>query len=119
MKSAFHRSLLWIATLAAIPAHPIAHGQGGVDGPAAVVNGHAITLSQVRRLTVEKERAVREKYNCEAPREKLIEIPNQALNELIDEGLILDEFEKLTKKETPIPHVLDDCVDGAVETLIP
>jgi peptidyl-prolyl cis-trans isomerase SurA len=118
MKSSFHCLLLRIATLAAIPTHPLAHGQDVVDGPAAVVNGHVVTLSQVRRLTEEKEQSVREKYNCEAPREKLEKIPGQALNELIDERLILEEFEKLTMKGNLVPHVLDDRVDAVIDKLI-
>ncbi len=92
-----------------------AHGQDVLDGIAAKVNGDVVTLSQVRMVVGAKEKAAREQFKGEALNEKIKEIRLQAVNDLIDRQLILQEFKKMKEKGANIPdHVVDERVDSIV-----
>lgn len=80
--------LAW--SLAALPAH----AQEVLDGIAAVVNQEVVTFSQVRELIGQKEKSVRETLRGEELVNKIKEIRLQAVQDLIDRQLILDEFKK-------------------------
>lgn len=80
--------LAW--SLAALPAH----AQEVLDGIAAVVNQEVVTFSQVRELIGQKEKSVRETLRGEELVNKVKEIRLQAVQDLIDRQLILDEFKK-------------------------
>jgi peptidyl-prolyl cis-trans isomerase SurA len=81
-----------------------------LDGIAAVVNEDVITFSQVRELVGPKEKSARETLKGQALVEKIKEIRLQAVNDLIDRQLILQEFKK-NKFNIP-PHVLDERIDA-------
>jgi parvulin-like peptidyl-prolyl isomerase len=65
-----------------------------LDGIAAVVNDDVVTFSQVREVVGSRERAARETLKGEQLVEKIKEIRLQAINDLIDRQLILQEFKK-------------------------
>ena len=87
-------------------------GQEVLDGLAAVVNNDPITFSQVRELVGAKERAARESLKGEELVAKVKEIRLQAINDLIDRQLILQEFKKSGFKIPP--HYIED----RIQTLI-
>ena len=65
-----------------------------VDGIAAVVNGDVITYSQVRALSMPREKALRAQFTGEELVNKIKEIRNAALQDLIDRQLIIQAFKK-------------------------
>ena len=73
---------------------------------AAVVNDDVITFSQVRELVGARERAARETLKGEELVAKIKEIRLQAINDLIDRQLILQEFKK-SKAQIP-KHYIED-----------
>ncbi len=87
-------------------------GQEVLDGLAAVVNSDPITFSQVRELVGAKERAARESLKGEELMAKIKEVRLQAINDLIDRQLILQEFKKSGFKIPP--HFIED----RIQTLI-
>ncbi len=68
--------------------------QDVLNGIAAVVNDEVITFSQVRELVGAKEQAIRQQYKGEELVEKIKEVRLQAINDLIDRQIILQEFKK-------------------------
>jgi len=88
--------------------HPRVHAQEVLDGLAAVVNDQVITFSQVRELVGSKERTVRETLKGEALAAKVKELRLQAINDLIDRQLIIQEFKK-NKFQIP-DHYVDDRI---------
>lgn len=90
----------------------LAHGQDVLNGIAAVVNDDVITFSQVRELVAAKELAARKEFQGEQLVEKIKEIRLQAINDLIDRQLILQEFKS---KGFQIP---DYFIDDRVNTII-
>ncbi len=80
------------------------------------VNNDVVTFSEVRMLVAEKEKAAHEQFKGEALNEKIKEIRLQAVNDLIDRQLILQEFKKMQEKtHAEIPaHVVDERVDTIV-----
>ncbi len=86
-----------------------AFAQEVLDGMAAVVNQDVITFSQVRELVGAKEKAARETIKDKnALTEKVKEIRLQAINDLIDRQLILQEFKK-NKFQIP-EHFIEDRI---------
>jgi peptidyl-prolyl cis-trans isomerase SurA len=65
-----------------------------VDGIAAVVNGEVITYSQVRSLAAPRERLLRQQFTGKDLEQKLLELRNAALKDLIDRRLVIQAFKK-------------------------
>lgn len=65
-----------------------------VDGVAAVVNGDVITLSEVMMATALREREIRQNMSGEEAAREIKKARAQALDELIDRKLIVQEFNK-------------------------
>lgn len=86
--------------------------QDVLNGIAAVVNDEVITFSQVRELVGSKEQAARQSLRGEELVEKVKEIRLQAINDLIDRQLILQEFKK---QKFQIP---DYFINDRVSTII-
>jgi len=80
--------------LAAVLASGQAHAQDVLNGIAAVVNDEVITFSQVRELVGSKEQAIRQQFKGEELVEKVKEVRLQAINDLIDRQIIIQEFKK-------------------------
>jgi parvulin-like peptidyl-prolyl isomerase len=90
-----------------------ASAQDVLDGIAAVVNDEVITFSQVRELTGAKERSLRDTakgaLGGEELMAKIAEIRKQAISDLVDRQLILQEFKK-NKFQIP-DHFVEDRVN--------
>ena len=93
------------ALIAFAPAHS-GRAQEVLDGIAAVVNNEVITFSQVRELVGAKEKHAKETLKGNELTEKIKEIRLQAINDLIDRQLILQEFKK-NKFQLPEHYVED------------
>lgn len=65
-----------------------------IDGIAAVVNGEVITYSQVRMLTLPRERMLRQQHTGEELQKQMKEAHDEALKDLIDRQLIVQAFNK-------------------------
>ena len=89
-----------------------AAAQEVLDGIAAVVNDDPITFSQVRELVGSKEKSARETLKGQELVEKIKEIRLQAINDLIDRQLILQEF-KTSKFQIP-EHFVEDRIQTVV-----
>jgi peptidyl-prolyl cis-trans isomerase SurA len=79
-----------------------------LDGIAAVVNKDVITFSQVRELTATQERAARQRYTGNELVEKIKEIRLNALKDLIDRQLIVQDFK--AKGFSVPPYIIEDRV---------
>lgn len=86
--------------------------QDVLNGIAAVVNDQVITFSQVRELVGAKEQGARQQFQGDALVERIKEIRIQAINDLIDRELILQEFKKQGFK---IP---DYFLDERINTIV-
>ncbi len=76
-----------------------------VDGIAAVVNGDVITFSQVRALSAPREKLLRSQYTGGELENKLKEVRQAALKDLMDRRLIIQAFKK---ESFQIPdHIVD------------
>jgi len=105
------RLLIPLGALALLASTPLpAHAQEVLDGIAAVVNDDVVTFSQVREMVGPRERQVRETLKGEAMIEKIKEIRLQAVNDLIDRQLILQEFKK--NKFTIPDYVVEDRIQA-------
>lgn len=83
-----------------------------LNGIAAVVNGDVITFSQVRELVGAQERSAAEIYRGEELQQKIKQMRQGAINDLIDRVLILQEFKK---KEFNIPaYIIDDGINRII-----
>lgn len=103
---------LVVALLGAIASVSPALAQDVLNGIAAVVNDEVITFSQVRELVGAKEQAARQQLTGETLVEKIKEIRLQAINDLIDRQLILQEFKK---QKFQIP---DYFINDRVNTIV-
>lgn len=102
-------SLLVLLSLLNVPLHA---AEEVVNGIAAVVNGEVITFSQVRELAAAQEKSVAEVYHGDELQSKIKNVRQQAIKDLIDRALILQEFKK---KEFTIPsYVVDDSVQRII-----
>jgi parvulin-like peptidyl-prolyl isomerase len=109
----FSASLGALALLAAASLPLLA--QEVLDGIAAVVNSDVITFSQVRELVGPREKQARETLKGNEMIEKVKEIRLQAVNDLIDRQLILQEFKEMQKKGANIPEYV---VEDRIQTII-
>jgi parvulin-like peptidyl-prolyl isomerase len=83
-----------------------------VDGIAAIVNGDAITYSQVRAVSMPREKVLRAQYHGEELVNKIKEIRMAALQDLIDRKLIIQAFKK---ESYQIPdHYVDERVHDII-----
>ena len=89
-----------------------ASSQEVLDGIAAIVNDEVITFSDVRQLVGPKEGAARQQLKGAELVEKIKEMRLQAINDLIDRQLILQEFKK---NKFQLPEFI---VDERVQTII-
>lgn len=65
-----------------------------IDGIAAVVNGDVITYSQVRGVVGPRERLLRSQYKGEELQKQVTQARKEALQDLIDRQLIVQQFKK-------------------------
>ena len=85
-----------------------------INGIAAVVNNDVVTFSQVRELIAAQEKAASEIYHGAELENKVKEMRQQAIQDLIERSLILQEFKK---KEFTIPaYMIDDTVQRIIRT---
>jgi parvulin-like peptidyl-prolyl isomerase len=110
--SRFPLSHLAIALAAIWSVLPVARAQDVLNGIAAVVNDEVITFSQVRELVGAKEQSARQQFKGEELVAKIKEIRLQAINDLIDRQLILQEFKK---QKFQIPEYF---IDDRVSTIV-
>ena len=83
-----------------------------VDGIAAIVNGDVITYSQVRQLSAPREKLLRSQFTGQDLENKLKEVRQLAMKDLIDRRLIIQAFKK---ESYQIPdHILDQRVHDIV-----
>ena len=83
-----------------------------VDGIAAIVNGDVITYSQVRQLSAPREKVLRSQVTGQDLENKLKEVRDLALKDLIDRRLIIQAFKK---ESYQIPdHVVDQRVHDII-----
>lgn len=85
-------TLLFGSPPAAISAEPMPPQV--VDGIAAIVNGEVITLSQVKAVTIPRERLLRQQKRGEELGKEIAKIHAEALKDLIDRQLIVQSFKK-------------------------
>ncbi|MBA3881949.1 MAG: peptidylprolyl isomerase [Chthoniobacterales bacterium] len=83
-----------------------------VDGIAAIVNNEVITFSQVRGLTIPRERLLRQQYRGEELEKQIKNVRAQALKDLIDRQLIIQSFrkEKLQLPEYFVEQRMNDII---------
>ena len=111
---AFAAASLAICAHALLPICCAAYAQEPqvVDGIAAVVNGDVITFSQVRSLSAPREKLLRSQFTGQALENKLKEVRQLALKDLIDRRLIIQAFKK---ESYQIPdHVVDQRVHDII-----
>jgi len=85
-----------------------------VDGVAAVVNGDVITYSQVRTLVMPREKLLRAQFTGDDLVQKIKEVRQAALNDLIDRQLILQAFKK---ENFQIPdHFVEDRMQDIIRS---
>ena len=102
--------LLAVCGLALLPICCAAFAQEPqvVDGIAAVVNGDVITFSQVRMLSAPREKLLRSQFTGKELENKLKEVRQLALKDLVDRRLVIQAFKK---ESFQIPdHVVDQRV---------
>ena len=110
----FAAALAAVCTLALLPICCVAFAQEAqvVDGMAAIVNGDVITYSQVRQLSAPRERLLRSQFTGQDLENKLREVRQLALKDLIDRRLIIQAFKK---ESYAIPdHILDQRVHDII-----
>src|SRR5881296_2996472 len=83
-----------------------------VDGMAAIVNGDVITYSQVRQLSAPREKLLRSQLTGQDLENKLLELRQLALRDLIDRRLVIQAFKK---ESYQIP---DHFVDQRMQEII-
>src|SRR5437773_1494677 len=90
---------LSVAILVSLVTSPICRGSlaaepAVIDGIAAIVNGEVITFSQVRSLTIPRERLLRSQLTGDQLAKELQKVRQEALQDLIDRQLIVQQFHK-------------------------
>jgi parvulin-like peptidyl-prolyl isomerase len=85
-----------------------------LDGVAAIVNGKVITFSEVREYVQPAALQLRRDYSGEELREKVRAAQLDALNNLIDRQLILDEYH--TKGYSLPDNIVDTQIDEIIAT---
>ena len=83
-----------------------------INGIAAVVNGDVITFSQVQEIIAAQIKSAAQIYHGDELQEKVKVMRQQAIKDLIDRSLVLQEFHK---KEFTIPeYIIDDGVQRII-----
>src|SRR6267143_1640348 len=92
----FAIALLAMAGLAGLPIFSAAFAEEPqvVDGIAAVVNGDVITYSQVRSLSAPREKLLRTQLTGKDLENKLLELRQLAVRDLIDRRLVIQAFKE-------------------------
>ena len=92
----FAIALLALAGFAGLPIFCAAFAEEPqvVDGIAAIVNGEVITYSQVRALSAPREKLLRSQLTGKDLENKLLELRQLALKDLIDRRLVIQAFKK-------------------------
>ena len=109
LKKTFLPALLACLVTVQLPLHG---AEEVLNGIAAVVNGEVVTFSQVREVTGAQERSAAESLQGPQLEQRIKEMRQQAIKELIDRALILQEFKK---KEFNIPdYIIDDSVNQII-----
>jgi len=110
---------LFIALLAAsaLPFSPLCQGTLAeesrvIDGIAAIVNGDVITYSQVRGVSLPRERLLMSQFKGEELAKQIKAARDAALKDLIDRQLIVQSFRK-EKFEIP-EHFVDEHVNDII-----
>jgi len=85
-----------------------------IDGIAAIVNGDIITYSQVRGLSLPRERLLRQQVQGPELEKQIQEARSLALKDLIDRQLIVQSFHK-EKFELP-EHFVDERVNDIIQS---
>ncbi|HSV62155.1 MAG TPA: peptidylprolyl isomerase [Chthoniobacterales bacterium] len=85
-----------------------------IDGIAAIVNGDIITYSQVRGLSLPRERLLRQQFHGADLEKQIQEARAAALKDLIDRQLIIQSFHK-EKFELP-EHFVDERVNDIIQS---
>lgn len=101
-------TLLAVALCSVLPPANRLHAQDVLDGLAAVVNDEPITFSQVREIVLPREQGLRQFLRGKDLEEKVKELRLAAINELIDQSLLLQEYKK--KGMQIPPYVVDDRI---------
>jgi parvulin-like peptidyl-prolyl isomerase len=116
MNCPLRRILLPFGVLALMASAPLlSRAQEVLDGVAAQVNQEVITFSQVRELVGAREKQARETLRGQEMVEKIKEIRLQAVNDLIDRQLIIQEFREIEKKGASIPtYVVEDRIQAII-----
>lgn len=97
-----------VASIWSFGAGPLARAEEMLDGLAAVVNSHPITISQVWDMVGAKRRSAREQLQGKELEAKLLQLQSEAVNELIDRKLILDYYKE---KGFQLPaYMIDDRI---------
>jgi hypothetical protein len=89
-----------------------ARGQEVLDGIAAVVNSEVVTFSQVRELVGPKEKQAHDTLRGNELVEKIKEIRLEAINDLIDRALIIQDFK--TKGFTIPDYFIDERITTVI-----
>ena len=110
---------LFIALLAAsaLPFSPLCRGALAeesrvIDGIAAIVNGDVITYSQVRGVSLPRERLLMSQFKGEELAKQIKAARDAALKDLIDRQLIVQSFRK-EKFEIP-EHFVDEHINDII-----
>src|SRR5947208_7773157 len=114
----FTAILVAVFALALLPICCAAYAQEPqvVDGIAAIVNGDVITYSQVRQLSAPRDKQLRSQFTGQDLENKLKEVRQLALKDLIDRRLIIQAFKK---ESFQIPdHIVDQRVHDIVRESI-
>lgn len=90
-----------------------ARAQEVLDGIAAVVNNEVVTFSQVRELVGPKEKQAHDTLKGQELVEKIKAIRTEAINDLIDRALIIQDFK--TKGFTIPDYFIDDRIQGIIK----
>ncbi len=90
-----------------------ARAQEVLDGIAAVVNNEVVTFSQVRELVGPKEKQAHDTLKGQELVEKIKSIRTEAINDLIDRALIIQDFK--TKGFTIPDYFIDDRIQGIIK----
>jgi parvulin-like peptidyl-prolyl isomerase len=84
-----------------------------IDGIAAIVNGDIITYSQVRGLSLPRERLLRQQFHGPELEKQIQDARSAALKDLIDRQLIVQSFHK-EKYELP-EHFVEERVNDIIQ----
>lgn len=107
------RHWLWLAVLATgLSSAGAQEKEGLVDGVAAVVNDRVITYSDVVEYVQPFVQNLRRDYHGAALTEKVHAAQREALDDLIDRGLILDEYKSkgFTLPESAADNYINDLI---------